>query len=675
MDIERAVAEELSGYSSKSYVTAISGFNRIQGTAMYHEAAEYVRDELIGMGIEDAAIEQFKADGKQMFWTCVAPLGWNIRGAELRMADPDGLLLARFHDIPMSLHTFSKGTPKEGVTAELVDVGAGTSKNDYLGKKVKGKIVLASGMGRTVHLQAVVKRGAAGVVTYGLSREIPNHREAADVLDAHGYHGIWPTAENMDRTTFGFSLSMRQGMHLKQMLRDGKKVRLNAKVDAELTTGKLEIVTATIPGTDKRDEEVILVGHLCHPKPGANDNASGSGTMMEVARTVMKLIKTGKIDRPRRSIRFIWLPETTGSSAYLERHEKKRDKFIAGINVDMVGGDQDKLRSTLIMDRTPDSVPSYVNDLGALVMEKAVNNLDKPITRGWGATFRYAARAFSEGTDNSEFNESTISVPTISFGQWPDMYYHTSMDTIDTISEDSLMRIGWICAVTLLTVADADEKKALELASMTCAGGTERIAAAGKTASIEIFGKLGKGASADELAAVADHHKDRINHITTLEQNAVRSVTRLAQSDRLDAFLDRCCADLGDEGRRELEWFTEVTRLVAAEKGLKALPKRKESEPEKESKRLIPRRMFKGRLDYERINDFLGDDAWGWYETVEDKDPDFFRKVYDGLNFMDGKRSLHSIIRAVSAEFGQTDYSMMMKLMRDLERMKYISFR
>jgi len=63
--------------------------------------------------------------------------------------------------------------------------------------------------------------------------------------------------------------------------------------------------------------EVLVVAHLCHPQPSANDNASGAAAALEAARVLQTLIAGGHLPPPRRSIRFLWLPEFTGSQAYL----------------------------------------------------------------------------------------------------------------------------------------------------------------------------------------------------------------------------------------------------------------------------------------------------------------------------------------------------------------------
>ncbi len=285
MKTDRILKAELSGVSAKAFVERLTKFHRIQASVMYHDAVEYVKDELSRIGLEDIFVERFVADGKHRYWTHVTTLGWSVNDAELRLLEPEERIIARFRDIPQSLHTYSNKTPEGGVTARLIDVGMGTSDKDYKGKQVKGKIVLATGRAKLVHEHAVVKRGAAGVITDSLSYEFSKFRENVDIPDAHSYQGIWPNAGNKNKIRFGFSISKRQGNELRKILQSGKPVKLHAEVDAKLMLGKYEVLSASIKGSEKPDEEILLVAHLCHPKPGANDNASGCGLLMEIART------------------------------------------------------------------------------------------------------------------------------------------------------------------------------------------------------------------------------------------------------------------------------------------------------------------------------------------------------------------------------------------------------
>ena len=57
------------------------------------------------------------------------------------------------------------------------------------------------------------------------------------------------------------------------------------------------------------DQDIVIAAHLDHQVPGANDNASGSGTLLELVRAANHLISAGKIPKPRRTIRFWWTTE------------------------------------------------------------------------------------------------------------------------------------------------------------------------------------------------------------------------------------------------------------------------------------------------------------------------------------------------------------------------------
>ncbi len=671
MDCSKAVKEELSGSVAKSYVAQISRFHRIQGSTMFHDAAEYVRNEARELGLKDAKIERFVADGKCRYWTHLSPVGWTVRRAELRILEPEDRLLARYEDTPQSLHTFSNGTPKDGVTAGLVDVGPGTTSEDYRGKNVKGKIVLATGRADRIHEEAVFKRGAAGVITDSIAIELPHVRETLDLPDAHSYNGIWPKGKEIKKTRFGFSISRRQGNQIRKFLSSGKKVKLMANVDAELFTGWEEVVTATIPGTSKSKEEVFVIAHLCHPKPSANDNASGSGTLLETARTIMRLIKSGKINKPSRTIRFLWVPETLGTVAYLERHIDAHDRFVAGVNLDMVGQDQALCGSTLTLTRTPDSLPSYLNDFVLSLIEQSISEYDKGTKHGSSSTFRYSSTPFSVGSDHAEFDDATVAVPCISMTQWPDLFYHTSEDTIDKVSEDSLKRVGWITTMAVLTLANADRTTAYRLASKTAAKGLGRISEEGHAASEQLF-KISQDHKIENkslrLARSAEYRGNRLQHVIWREQQAVRSARRLAADPELDAVVERHCRDIMNHGRKELTKLAETAEFVAKAAAIKVPSRLEETAADKEAKKLLPRRMFNGTLELEILMETLSEKEYDWYRHIDDNDYNSGNKMYELLNFMDGKKSLHEIVQAVSSEYTPMDMKMALRFVKDLHR-------
>ncbi|HEV8538626.1 MAG TPA: M28 family peptidase, partial [Bacteroidota bacterium] len=295
--------EALSGEMAKEHVIAITRHHRIQGSRGYRAAAQYVLGKLkeYGFSEKDAYIESYKSDGKVQYQTWQSPSGWDITSAELRMVQPDTERIVGYPEIPMSVITYSN---TGDVTTELVWVGSGESDDDYKGRDVRGKFVLATGYGGSVHRLAVLKYGAKAVVCY---LDDDRAKLYPDMLQ---YTGMWPRTEELDRVTFGFNLTNRQGTKLKQLLESGKKVVLHGEVKGiGLEPFWMDVVVAHIRGTDRADEELVFSAHLDHPKESANDNASGSGAILDIARTLKELIDNGRLPKPGRSFRFLWVPE------------------------------------------------------------------------------------------------------------------------------------------------------------------------------------------------------------------------------------------------------------------------------------------------------------------------------------------------------------------------------
>lgn len=670
MDFGRVVKDELSGSVAKSYVAGLTRYHRVHGSSMMHAAAEHVRDELDKVGVDDVRIERYPADGRRKYWTYTSTVGWTVRQAELRLVGPGTGLLARYTDIPQSLHTYSKGTPPGGVTAELVDVGKGVSAEDYSGKNVKGRFVLATGRARTVQLQAVVKRGAAGVITDGLGYEFPGVRESSDVPDAHAYQGIWPTAKDAKSIKFGFSLSRRQGDQLRKHMAAGEKVRLHAVVDAELSPGSYSIVTATIKGSERAEDEIFLVAHLCHPKPSANDNASGSGLLVEIARTISALIRSGKIERPKRTIRFLWVPETVGTVVFLSKHHEMHDRLIAGINLDMVGEDQTLCKSTLCMDCTPDSLPSYLNDFVYSMVERADSEYDPMVKIRMVSNFRRARTPHTGGSDHAEFNESTVQAPCVSLTQWPDMFYHTSLDTLDKVSEDSLRRVGWSVAVSALTLADADADMIHEISVLCSSQGMRRISEAVEAASSELMSA--KRSAKGDLAKLALFHTMRLGHIAKREVMAVMSLARLDEKAGFDKFVEGQASAVSEHGSRELARLNAIIDPIVSKATAARTMRKGLSKDESRAKKIVLRKRFKGTLDSDFLSDTLGEKRHEWYHEVEKRDPDFPRKMYEVLNLMDGERDLCEIMEVVSTEYGPTDIAAVLRFVDDLKSLRLV---
>jgi aminopeptidase YwaD len=464
-----AIANEFSGERAQEHIRAIVQYHRIQGSPMMADvAASVVLPRLKSANIE-SSLDQYPSDGKIKYNTYVSPMGWEMRGGELWIDSITGdpsfrpLRLCRYADVPMCVATYSKGGDWTG---ELVDVGRGISDKDYEGKDVRGKVALASAYAANVVRAAVIKRGAIGVVIYPDLADRPEHP------DMIRYNGIWPTAEELDKTSGGFMISLNQYASLKQWMSQGP-VRVHGRIDAKLSPFKLTNVHAYIRGTQHPEQEVLISAHLDHPKWSANDNASGSAALIEMARTLKSLIDSKKIAAPARTIHFMWVPEYNGTLAYLASHKEARrcgdwddprglDKWdpakrqpciVANINMDMVGEDTVKTNGRFYFTRTPASVPSFLDT----VLEDALEQTRAARLYAAAGTHNYWPTDITPlvlGSDHEPF--LGLGIPASMFGHDPDWTHHTSEDTVDKTDASELLRVGvmataaahWMSAAT-----------------------------------------------------------------------------------------------------------------------------------------------------------------------------------------------------------------------------------
>ncbi len=213
---------------------------------------------------------------------------------------------------------------------------------------------------------------------------------------------------------------------------------VRALVRSQFADGTIEAVTAEIAG--ETDEQVLIMGHLCHPAPMANDNASGAAAVMEAARALNALIAAGQLPRPRRGIRFLWVPEMTGTYAYLAGHEHELARFVAGLNLDMVGEDQDQTGSSWLLVRTSDALPSFAAPLLEAIREGYFGEAHSFSGQGDFPMFRHAVVPYSNGSDHYILGDPSVGIAAPLLIQWPDRFYHTTADTLEKVSPQSLQR-------------------------------------------------------------------------------------------------------------------------------------------------------------------------------------------------------------------------------------------
>jgi len=207
---------------------------------------------------------------------------------------------------------------------------------------------------------------------------------------------------------------------------------------------------AEIPGTDMKDEVVMLGGHLdsWHSATGATDNAIGCAVMMEAAR-ILKAIGI----QPRRTIRVaLWGGEEQGllgSKAYVKEHfgtfenpKPEFDKFAGYFNVDSGTG---RIRGASVFGPP---------EAAAILREAFAPFEDLGMMGAMPTTSRR-----SGGTDSTSFNEAGL--PGIGLSQDPIEYgtytWHTNLDTYERIIEDDVKKSAVTIAAAVYHLAMRDE--------------------------------------------------------------------------------------------------------------------------------------------------------------------------------------------------------------------------
>ena len=671
--------KEVSGDIAFNFVSEISRHHRIQASPGIRAAVEYAVEALKGHGLE-ATVHEYPADGETYYWSSLQFREWACRDAELRLTQPEkeARVLARWSESKLSLIQRSHPTPGGCCEAEVVVLEKGEEEKDYRGLDVAGKVVLTNGDLDRVRELAVEQRGAIGVIYDGTWVRPPALVEG-ELDDALRYTSFWWAGG--ERPCFGFVVTPRTGRWLRGLVRKQRRtkepVKVWAKVDSSLYEGSMENAVATIPG--ETEEEVVVVAHICHPQPSANDNASGSGAAMEAARAIGRLVATGKLDRPRRAIRFTLVPEMAGSYAFLAETEGRIPRMVAALNLDMVGERQDVCGGPLIVERTPEATPSFVNSLMEAIYDEVKAEAGNLGGSAKYALFRHAVTPFSGGSDHYVYSDPTVGVPCPMIIQWPDKFWHTSFDTLDKVDPEMLGRVALMTATYAYFIASAGVEEAIWLASEVAAREKRRLVA---EVQAHVTGAIRAAEGADEpgrgLAEALSRLRGRVSYRLGRCVEAVRSVGRLAGGDqRYTAIEERLVSGLESAARAEEKLARGVLLDYSEARGLAPLPtvRRRLRKLEREAAGIVPRRLFRGPVSTRPwARRLSGEDREGLWR--------FGRRFKDvnrvlgtlAVYWADGERSLLEISRLVELETGSTNLEYLVGHFGWLRRMGLVEY-
>ncbi|MFZ1700102.1 MAG: M20/M25/M40 family metallo-hydrolase [Pyrinomonadaceae bacterium] len=264
------------------------------------------------------------------------------------------------------------------------------------------------------------------------------------------------------------------GEHFNRLVRTlnaGEKVTMTVDLAVEYQDADLNgyNTIAEIPGTDLKDEVVMLGGHLdsWQSGTGATDNGAGCAVMMEAVRILHTLGL-----KPRRTIRIaLWSGEEQGlhgSRAYVKQHfgyfgDGTTPAFGGG------GGGQNQAPRTLTKLADYDKLSAYFNIDNGTGKVRGVymqgNENVRPIFRSWLAPFKEMGAntltlSNTGGTDHLSFDG--IGLPGFQFIQdeveYSSRTHHSNMDVFDRIQADDMKQMSIILASFVYQTAMMDQK-------------------------------------------------------------------------------------------------------------------------------------------------------------------------------------------------------------------------
>ncbi len=468
-EVMTAIINEVSGERAMHYILDLVPWQRVRLPEEYNgtprESQVMVRYAK-KFGFSNVTIEKFGT----------ATTAWQPTQGELWMTTPKNVKLFDIQDITLALASLNANGDLSG---ELVDVGAGRAQ-DFEGKDVKGKFVLASGSTSQAYNQAI-QRGAIGVL--GVSAI--GFQRAADFPTQ-----IVSSNVNAQPNTVAWSVTPEVQHNLAAMLLRGDKITIRSITKSVQVPSQQEYVHAEIPGDGSTSQEVAISGHLYEGliKQGANDDNSGCALTLEIGRAYLKLIAEGKLPRPKRTINFQWVPEISGTNAYLNAHPDKAKAIIGTLNFDMEAIRVGSNRSYWVLQRTPDTYPSYLNDVAQSMMEY-IADISRERVR-----FRATGYAPSEPVESQHGSRDAFyikidkhygssdhvtymqhGIPAVMFITWPDMYYHSSEDTPDKLDPTQFKRAAAVGLGGLAVIATGTDEMAARVVADNLGRGLSRM--------------------------------------------------------------------------------------------------------------------------------------------------------------------------------------------------------
>ncbi|MFC1607983.1 hypothetical protein ACFL47_08435 [Candidatus Latescibacterota bacterium] len=589
------IKHEVSGKRARDYTMRLWQYDKWYTVPMMNRAVQEAQKIMQERGFDEAKIVDTPLDGTTQHGTWTNPIGWDVKQATLEVIEPKNIpeeyrFLCNYLDNPTSLIGWSCPTKKDGLETELVLLER--ANREELNKiDAQGKIILISSNtgGMKKYLDEFGVPGLVSDQIEGINRDFVTANNWMNTWSDRP--GGWLMNAADSKNNFGFSISQRKGNYLRNLLRQGRKIVVRANVDSRyFTDGSFPYITGCIKGTGK--EEVFIAGHLF--EWGANDNSTGCASIIEAMAVINDLINTGRLPRPRRSIRC-WLgQEIFGSLAFTVHNlEKLRNDTIAAVCCDTPAGDYDLATTALSISMSFNNCPSYTDGIFAEIAGRYYSR--------YAPNKLWKTKPFSTGIDNF-FCEPMIGVPTnaISMNNGGHLH-HNSMDTIDKVDPRTLEELTFLSAVYLYYMADAGYPELSRITQLTFDRGVSVILEKAGIMKAQIDAAHG----GDSLGKILADGTRTIEYYTGLQKQALKKIERIVVDDekeKTNRYLSGYIDDIDAFGKMQVKRLADEVKIVAREKSIKIIKYRKpDGDWERNAAGIIPKRNHIGTLSFDGV--------------------------------------------------------------------------
>ncbi len=383
--------------------------NRFSGTPQERQAAEHIRDKFEQYNLEDPSLSSFEV------------LGWERGEASFSLQKGNSEIELKSMALPYS--------PSKQVEAEIVDLGYGLEED--FEENLEGKIVLVTNetpeyKGRNVHRgEKYLYAVEAGAEAFVYQNTTPGDLPSTGSI---GSNNLGPIP--------GIAISRETGEKIRRFSSGEENPKAIIDVEAESGERNSRNVSAGIPGEGKRGE-ILLGAHLDgHDiSPAAEDNASGTTTLLEVARVLSQ-----NRDLLGSKIRFVGFGSEEmgllGSKEYAKNHEL--DNIDLMINMDGVG----VAREPKVITCKTDYIPELVDEVSSyLHYPIKVEDYISPLSDHWSFLSKGVPVCYLYPNSDSSGRG----------------FSHTPMDTPDKVEVKDIKESAMIISLLLIELSNFEK--------------------------------------------------------------------------------------------------------------------------------------------------------------------------------------------------------------------------